>query len=153
MRDFPHDCGTVDTYEGLSVFQIYLDVERCRWVKDWPGQVILCVSQIYWTMEVHNAIKMNLRRYWQDLNDQLIDIVQLVRGKLTKQQRITLGALVTIDVHARDVVHEMVQKGAYCAIDLGRILVVNWYHVFITQNQHLFAPLFCTFYTNVFSLA
>ena len=99
-------------HTGLFIFQIYLDVERCLWVKDWPGQVILCVSQIYWTLEVHNAIKMNLRRYWQDLNDQLIDIVQLVRGKLTKQQRITLGALVTIDVHARDVVHEMVQKGA-----------------------------------------
>jgi dynein heavy chain len=34
----------------------------------------------------------------------------LVRGKLTKLQSITMGALITIDVHAKDVIALLVEQ-------------------------------------------
>ena len=89
--------------------------ERVDWVRQWPGQVAICVNQIYWTEEVHEAISngvQGLKDYHKKLQDQLSDIVTLVRGKLPKQTRVTLGALVVIDVHAKDVVQELVDKGA-----------------------------------------
>ena len=94
--------------------QAYIISPRTEWVKEWPGQVVLCASQVYWTREVHEAIRsgpQGLRDYWDRLEAQLHEVVALVRGKLSKQQRVTLGALVVIDVHARDVVFDMAEKG------------------------------------------
>uniref|UniRef100_A0A3Q3B332 Dynein axonemal heavy chain 12 n=1 Tax=Kryptolebias marmoratus TaxID=37003 RepID=A0A3Q3B332_KRYMA len=91
----------------------YAETTRDQWVKEWPGQVVICTSQIFWTLEVHEAIRAGgdgIKNYYQQLQNQLNDIIKLVRGKLAKQTRITLGALVTIDVHARDVVMELIEK-------------------------------------------
>ena len=94
--------------ETKQSWEAYPKDKRDEWVLNWPGQVVLAVSQIYWTQEVHEAIKESqLAEYYQFLKEQLEVIVSLVRGKLTKQARITLGALVTIDVHARDTVEHL----------------------------------------------
>jgi len=84
----------------------YAKTKRTTWVGNWPGQIILAVDQIDWTSGVENSIKKNggLQNYIQILNDQIEEIVQLVRGDLSAGIRITLKAMVVIDVHARDVV-------------------------------------------------
>ena len=41
----------------LHTFQAYAEEAREDWVKDWPGQIVLCTSQMYWTSEVHDALR------------------------------------------------------------------------------------------------
>ncbi|XP_046897139.1 dynein axonemal heavy chain 12 [Hypomesus transpacificus] len=108
----------------------YGETPRKQWVKEWPGQVVLCTSQIFWTLEVHEAIsggKEGLKNYYEQLQSQLKDIVELVRGKLPKQTRTTLGALVTIDVHARDVVMDLINKGVSQDTDFQWLSQLRYY--------------------------
>ena len=39
--------------------QAYKSTVRERWVLEWPGQVVLCVSSIFWTTQVTAAIESN----------------------------------------------------------------------------------------------
>jgi len=96
---------TARGYEG------YAETARKQWITEWPGQVVLCVSQMYWTKECVESINDGkLAEYGDQCTSQLGDIVTRVRGKLTKLERKTLSALVVIDVHARDVVVDMAKK-------------------------------------------
>ena len=55
---------------------------------------------MYWTTAVTEAIqKGSLKDYLELCNGQIDQIVTLVRGKLPSMARITLGALIVIDVH------------------------------------------------------
>ncbi|XP_074137053.1 dynein axonemal heavy chain 3 isoform X1 [Sminthopsis crassicaudata] len=86
----------------------YAEVPRKQWVLEWPGQVVICVSSVYWTKEVSEAIVNDtLLVFLEKSNLQIAEIVELVRGKLSGGARLTLGALTVIDVHARDVVAKL----------------------------------------------
>ncbi|XP_068129764.1 dynein axonemal heavy chain 3-like [Hyperolius riggenbachi] len=107
----------------------YAESPRKEWVLQWPGQVVLAASMVHWTMEVSKAFdqKGGLPSFERKCNEQIEEIVSLVRGRLTKMERITLGALITTDVHGRDIVVNMKSRGIVNTLDFSWISQMRYY--------------------------
>ncbi|KAG7205245.1 hypothetical protein KM043_018325 [Ampulex compressa] len=117
-----------------EILMSYLDYEvneRVTWVRIWPGMVVLCVSQIYWSIEVQNClmthIPSTLETLYEKLRSQILDMVNLVKGQLSKQNRTTLNALITIDVHAMDVVKLLIDRKIINEMDFEWLAQLRYY--------------------------
>ncbi|XP_054907024.1 dynein axonemal heavy chain 2 isoform X1 [Poeciliopsis prolifica] len=88
---------------------------RERWVKDWPGQIVITASQIKWTSEVTRALniskdrgnKSSLKSLKKKQVAMLQSYSQMIREELPKVLRLKVVALVTVEVHARDVIDKL----------------------------------------------
>lgn len=82
-----------------SAFDAYLQKNREEWVLEWAGQAVQSIAMTYWTSEVTEAINTGTQQMEETLsksNYQISKIVDLVRGSLSLQNRITLGMEVLI---------------------------------------------------------
>ena len=91
-----------------NALESYYDCPRTEWVKNHPAMCVINGSQYFWTLELEEKITasgaIGVKEYYQQALDQITDLIGLVRGQLTKQQRNSIGALIVVEVHARDVV-------------------------------------------------
>uniref|UniRef100_A0A8C3J4X5 Dynein axonemal heavy chain 17 n=1 Tax=Calidris pygmaea TaxID=425635 RepID=A0A8C3J4X5_9CHAR len=93
----------------------YEEKPREQWVFDYPAQVALTCTQIWWTTEVGIAFARLEEGYENAMRDynkkqitQLNALISLLIGNLTPGDRMKIMTICTIDVHARDVVAKMI---------------------------------------------
>ena len=98
---------------------------RTDWMQRWAAQCVLNGSQAHWTREVEECLKSRGNEgayaYYEQLKRQLEDMVILIRGKISKAARTTVGALAVVDVHARDVQKKMAEAGVSSVTDFDWI--------------------------------
>uniref|UniRef100_A0A2K6FZX0 Dynein axonemal heavy chain 6 n=1 Tax=Propithecus coquereli TaxID=379532 RepID=A0A2K6FZX0_PROCO len=114
----------------------YQGKPRTAWViAGHPSQVILTISQIMWCrdltecLETENSDHVEALENFEKVNfERLNALAALVRGSLPKLHRNIITALITIDVHARDIVTELVQSkvGTIDSFDWQRQLRYYW---------------------------
>ena len=90
---------------------------RENWLFSCNAQSILLIDQVKWTEGVTSAILNESRdkskgtKYFEDFMKEIInEEVSIVRKELNILQRTLMGALIVLDVHARDVVSELIHK-------------------------------------------
>eukprot|EP00899_Mesostigma_viride_P007437 jgi/Mesvir1/16695/Mv15092-RA.1 len=107
-----------------KAFQEYPTKARREWVLHQPAQLVLMISQVYWVRDLVEMLTSaeptrGLQRYLSVCIAQLSDLSALVRGQLSSLQRKILAALITIDVHARDIVDNLIKDKVTSPNDFG----------------------------------
>ncbi len=116
--------------ETSKSYANYSETKRTEWITKWPGMVVLCVSQIYWAIEIESkfSVKNGIEDYLSELQDQLRDTVALIRSKdISNITRISVKALIVIDVHAKDLVDMLVRKKVNSEDDFEWLSQLRYY--------------------------
>ncbi|XP_069015317.1 dynein axonemal heavy chain 2 [Embiotoca jacksoni] len=93
--------------------------QRDKWVREWPGQMVITASQIQWTANVTKSLiackERGDKSAFKSIKNKQVAMLQCysdaIRGNLSKVQRLKLVALVTVEVHARDVIDKLAKAG------------------------------------------
>lgn len=108
----------------------YVKMDRVEWVTTggWPGMIVIAGCQTAWTIETGLAIENDdLVAHSVKCDSQLAGLVLAIRGKLDKITRKVVSALIVIEVHAKDVIHEMVEDGIKRVSDFEWIKQLRYY--------------------------
>ena len=114
-------------------------LDRAQWLFRYPAQCVLTVDQIKWTWLCMLAILQvsegkdqdGIKKFLEFSKKQISKMVDLIRGELTGLQRTLMGALIVLDVHARDVVANMVR------VDVNSLNDFEWTRQLRYYWEHL----------------
>jgi dynein heavy chain len=88
------------------------------------------------TRQVPGKSVDGIKTWYVQTCEYLVHMINLVRGELTKLQRGAMVALITIDVHNRDIIEYLIEDGTDNKFDFNWQMRIRYY-----WDDSLFAPL------------
>uniref|UniRef100_A0A8C9XQ20 Dynein axonemal heavy chain 17 n=1 Tax=Sander lucioperca TaxID=283035 RepID=A0A8C9XQ20_SANLU len=112
-----HSMRSTVRHEMTEAVLAYEDKPREQWLFDYPAQVALTCTQIWWTSDIGMAFARleegydnAMKEYYRKQVSQLNTLISMLVGQLTPGDRQKVMTICTIDVHARDVVAKMITQ-------------------------------------------
>ncbi|XP_071372237.1 dynein axonemal heavy chain 11 isoform X2 [Centroberyx affinis] len=114
LENTMRECVRGHLSEAVSVYE---DRSREQWVLDFPAQVALTGSQIWWSNDMdlvferlEEGFESALKDYNKKQIAQLNSLISMLLGELSSGDRQKIMTICTIDVHARDVVASLIAQ-------------------------------------------
>jgi dynein heavy chain len=111
--------------DAMEDFQVR---PRLEFSVKWCGMAVLCINQLMWVQAVEKSLpEGSTVALGEHLHTELLATVEMVRGKLSKLSRKTLGAMVTMDVHNRDTTQMVGKSDCHKATDFDWTSQLRYY--------------------------
>ncbi|XP_078408210.1 dynein axonemal heavy chain 11 [Cetorhinus maximus] len=117
LHDLEVTMQTTVQQEIMEAVAAYEEKPRDQWLFDYPAQVALTGTRIWWTTDVGIAFERLEEGFETALKDynkkqiaQLNALINMLLGELTHGDRQKIMTICTIDVHARDVVAKLIAQ-------------------------------------------
>ncbi|XP_023819910.1 dynein heavy chain 11, axonemal [Oryzias latipes] len=101
----------------FNAVSVYEDRQREQWILDFPAQVALTGSQIWWSNDMElvfrkleEGFSFALKDYNKKQISQLNLLIGMLLGDLSPGDRQKITTVCTIDVHARDIVASLIAQ-------------------------------------------
>ncbi|XP_028280327.1 dynein heavy chain 11, axonemal isoform X1 [Parambassis ranga] len=114
LEESMRECVRGHLFEAVSVYE---DRPREQWILDFPAQVALTGSQIWWSNDMELVFKRLEEGFESALKDynkkqisQLNLLIGMLLGELSSGNRQKIMTICTIDVHARDIVASLIAQ-------------------------------------------
>lgn len=119
-------------------YQTYRAQRRTKWICEQPNQVVLTVSQQQWAEDVHeildesakqdtSLVVKNMENFSAKLSKDLTDLAAMARGDLKALTRKILCALITIDVHNKDTISNLIEQRVTSSDDFNWQKMLRYY--------------------------
>ena len=119
---------------GKKGYNDYASSDRKEWILAQPAQLVLSCHSIHWCGELEACLSPNndnpvsaLDAFLEKNVKNLAMLSELVRTDLTKLQRKILVTLITLDVHNRDIVSNMIGEKIHKVTDFGWQMQLRFY--------------------------
>ncbi|XP_039753870.1 dynein heavy chain 3, axonemal [Pararge aegeria] len=128
LQQLEHQMMTSLRDVASEAINAYAITQREEWVLNWPGQIVQSGSCVQYTTEALEAIQTgSLPELIAKSTEQITGLVYLVQGDLEPGNRITVEALIVIDVHGRSILEEMEEKKVREVTDFNWISQLRYY--------------------------
>lgn len=100
-------------HEMVNSYADYLTSDRINWALSWAQMIVVVVSNIFWTSDIHASL-LNQNRdllvnILNEIEKNLMELTAIIRSnEMTNLNRIILKTLCILDCHARDVTQKLI---------------------------------------------
>ncbi|KAH0794512.1 Dynein heavy chain family protein [Histomonas meleagridis] len=115
--------------DGLNA---YITMSRIDWIQKHYAQVISVISQIKFAQNVEEALISSnplesLKNLNEQMNQNLSDLSDLVRCQLPRSKRSAIVSLITLDIHSRDIIIELINENVQSLNDFCWVKRLRYY--------------------------